>query len=211
MNRFDRPLVLAPHADDGEFGCGATMSLLLERRAAVHYAAFSMAVKSLPPGFPEDTLRRELAAATRGLGIRQSHLHTYDLEVRTFPAHRQDILEILIRLRDTVDPDLVLLPSVHDIHQDHGTVAQEGLRAFKRTTIIGYELPWNNYTFDHQIYVPVEERHVEAKVAALRCYESQQHRNYANEEYVWNLAKTRGLDVNRRFAEVFELYRWIWN
>jgi LmbE family N-acetylglucosaminyl deacetylase len=210
MNRFERPLILAPHADDGEFGSGATVARLLEIGADVHYAAFSMAVKSLPPGFPEDTLRGELDAATRSLGIKPSHVHVFDFEVRTFPTHRQEILEILIQLRDEVDPDLVLLPSLHDIHQDHSTVAGEGLRAFKRTTIMGYELPWNNYSFDHQVYVPVKERHVASKVAALRCYESQQHRNYANEEYIWSLARTRGIDVNCPFAEVFELYRWIW-
>jgi LmbE family N-acetylglucosaminyl deacetylase len=176
----------------------------------VHYAAFSLAVKSLPPGFPEDTLRHELDAARRALGIPQDQVHILDFAVRTFPAYRQDILEDLIRLRDELDPDLVLLPSLHDIHQDHSTVAAEGIRAFKRTTILGYELPWNNYTFDHQVYVPVAEDHVQAKVRALQCYESQKHRNYANEDYIWNLARTRGIDINRPFAEVFELYRWIW-
>jgi len=210
MNHFERVLVLAPHADDGEFGCGATMSRLLAAGSAVHYAAFSLAVKSLPPGFPEDTLRHELDAARRALGIPQDQVHILDFEVRTFPAFRQDILEALIRLRDKLDPDLVLLPSLHDIHQDHSTIAAEGLRAFKRTTVLGYELPWNNYTFDHQVYVPVDEDHVQAKVRALQCYESQSHRNYANEDYIWNLARTRGININRPFAEVFELYRWIW-
>ena len=48
---------------------------------------------------------------------------------------------------------------------------------------------------------------LERKVAALACYESQQHRNYANPEYVWNLARTHGINVNREYAEVFEVYR----
>ena len=186
MNHFERVLVLAPHADDGEFGCGATMSRLLEAGSEVHYAVFSLAVRSLPIGFPEDTLRHELSAATRSLGVPPDDVHVFDFEVRTFPTYRQDILENLILMRNDLNPDLVLLPSRHDIHQDHSTVAAEGLRAFKRTTILGYELPWNNYTFDHQVYVSVEERHVQAKVRALRCYESQQHRNYANEDYVWS-------------------------
>lgn len=209
MNNFGQVLVLAPHADDGEFGCGATMARLLEAGSEVHYAAFSLAVKSLPPEFSEDTLWHELAAARRALGISEANVHIYDFEVRTFPTSRQAILERLIQLREEIDPDLVLLPSLHDIHQDHSTVAAEGLRAFKRTTILGYELPWNNYAFDHQVYVPVDERHVEAKVQALKCYESQKHRNYANEDYIWSLAQTRGMDINCPFAEVFELYRWI--
>ena len=47
------------------------------------------------------------------------------------------------------------------------------------------------------------------KVAALLCYKSQQHRNYAREDYVRNLAFTRAIDVGRDLAEVFELYRWV--
>ena len=30
MNGWQRALVLAPHTDDGEFGCGATMARLVE-------------------------------------------------------------------------------------------------------------------------------------------------------------------------------------
>jgi hypothetical protein len=86
-------------------------------------------------------------------------------------------------------------------------VAAEGLRAFKRTTVLGYEIPWNNFNFDYQAYVALEERHVERKVAALAKYASQQHRNYANPDYIWNLARTRGINVQREYAEAFEIYR----
>jgi hypothetical protein len=48
---------------------------------------------------------------------------------------------------------------------------------------------------------------VERKVAALACYASQQHRNYANPDYIWNLARTHGITIGRELAEVFEVYR----
>ncbi|MER3409204.1 MAG: hypothetical protein C4306_03670, partial [Thermoleophilia bacterium] len=66
---WKRVLVLAPHTDDGELGCGGTMARLVEEGAEVRYVAFSIAVKSLPPGFPPDTLAREVREATRELGI----------------------------------------------------------------------------------------------------------------------------------------------
>jgi hypothetical protein len=50
---------------------------------------------------------------------------------------------------------------------------------------------------------------VERKVAALEKYASQQHRRYANPEYVWNVARTHGINVNREYAEVFQVYRVI--
>jgi len=81
------------------------------------------------------------------------------------------------------------------------------LRAFKRTTILGYEIPWNNFDFSYGAYVGLEERHVERKVAAVQRYASQQHRRYANAEYIWNLARVHGTNVNRDYAEVFQVYR----
>ncbi len=209
IERFDNVLVLAPHTDDGEFGCGGTMARLIENGVKVTYAAFSTAAKSVPEGFPKDVLKREVRAATGVLGIPQSDLKVYDFEVRMFPTLRQDILEEMIVLQQELDPDCVLLPALIDLHQDHKTIAEEGLRAFKRTTVMAYEIPWNNLNFQQQAYVRLEERHVEKKVEALACYESQGHRNYTREDYIRNVALTRGINIGCEFAEVFEVYRWI--
>ena len=209
IQHFRTVLVLAPHTDDGEFGCGGTMARLIESGAEVTYAAFSTAAKSVPPDFPRDILAREVREATAVLGIDEAHLRIYDFAVRTFPTVRQEILEEMILLQQELDPDCVLMPALIDLHQDHKTVAEEGLRAFKRTTVMAYEIPWNNLNFSHQAYVRLEERHVEKKVQALACYKSQQHRNYTREDYIRNVALTRAIDVGCDYAEVFEVYRWI--
>ena len=133
----------------------------------------------------------------------------HDFEVRTFPDARQEILELLIEVARDFEPDVVLLPTTGDIHQDHATIAVEGLRAFKRTTVLGYEIPWNQFRFHKQAYVTLEERHLAAKAAALGCYASQAHRNYANEEYIRNLARTHGIEIGRTYAECFEVVRWV--
>ena len=206
---FSNVLVLAPHTDDGEFGCGGTMARLIENGVKVTYAAFSTAAKSVPDGFPKDVLKHEVRAATGVLGIPEADLRVYDFEVRTFPTVRQDILEEMIVLQQEIDPDCVLLPALIDLHQDHKTIAEEGLRAFKRTTVMAYEIPWNNLNFQQQAYVRLEERHVEKKVAALACYASQGHRNYLREDYIRNVALTRGINIGCELAEVFEVYRWI--
>ena len=202
-----RALVLAPHTDDGEFGCGGTMARLVDAGADVRYVAFSIATRSLPDGYAPDTLAREVREATAEIGIPAANLTVHDFDVRTFPDRRQEILELLIEIWSDWQPDCVFMPSVHDVHQDHQTIANEGLRAFKRTTILGYEIPWNNFDFSYQAYLALESRHVERKVAALEKYASQQHRRYANAEYVWNVARTHGINVNREYAEVFQVYR----
>ena len=207
IDGLKRVLVLAPHTDDGEFGCGGTMARLVDAGVEVRYVAFSIATKSLPAGFPPDTLAREVLEATGELGIPEALLTVHDFDVRTFPEHRQDILEALVALWEEWQPDVVFQPSLHDVHQDHKTIAEEGLRAFKRTTILGYEIPWNNFDFAYQWYVSLEQKHVDLKIAALEHYASQQHRRYANAEYVRNLARMHGVNVNREYAEVFQVYR----
>jgi len=207
IGSWERVLVLAPHTDDGEFGCGGTMARLVEAGAEVRYVAFSIATKSLPEGFPPDTLAREVREATAELGIPESQLIVHDFEVRTFPQSRQEILEVLIKLWEEWQPEVVFQPSVHDIHQDHQVIAAEGLRAFKRTTILGYEIPWNNFDFSYQWYFALDREHVERKAAALAKYASQRHRRYSDPEYIWNVARTHGINVNREYAEVFEVYR----
>ena len=209
VEAWQRALVLAPHTDDGEFGCGGTMARLVESGVKVTYAAFSTAAKSVPENFPKDILKHEVRAATKVLGIPESDLKVYDFEVRMFPTLRQDILEEMIVLQQELDPDCVLMPALIDLHQDHKTIAEEGLRAFKRTTVMAYEIPWNNLNFQQQAYVRLEERHVEKKVQALARYESQGHRNYTREDYIRNVALTRGINIGCEFAEVFEVYRWI--
>src|SRR3954470_2541180 len=152
IESWKRVLVLAPHTDDGEFGCGGTMARLVQTGADVRYVAFSIATRSLPEGFPPDTLAKEVREGTTERGSAAPNLTLHDFEVRTFPERRQDILELLVALWEEWRPDAVFQPSLHDVHQDHQVVAAEGLRAFKRTTVLGYEIPWNNFDFSYQAY-----------------------------------------------------------
>lgn len=200
-------LVLAPHTDDGELGLGGTIRHLVELGKKVTYVAFSTAQQSVPEGFPKDILKTEVKRATAKLGILPENLLIYNYEVRKLGYVRQEILEELIRLRKSNDFDLVFMPSLHDIHQDHTTIAQEGVRAFKNTTLLGYELIWNNLTFNTQCFVQLEKRHIKAKIEALKEYESQGARDYLSDEFIFSLAKARGVQAGCSYAEAFEVVR----
>lgn len=206
---FKNVLVLAPHTDDGELGVGGTIARLIESGAKVTYAAFSTAEQSVPNGMPKDILKKEVKAATKCLGIEKENLIIYNYEVRKLNYVRQDILEDLIRLRKNNTYDLVFIPSLNDIHQDHTTIAQEGLRAFKNTTILGYELIWNNLTFNAQCFVILNEKHITHKIEALSKYESQGFRDYLSPDFIRSLAKARGVQIGCSFAEAFEVVRFV--
>ena len=202
-------LVLAPHTDDGEFGCGGTIARFANEGNKVWYVAFSAAEKSVPDEFPRDILRKEVVEAMEILGVPKERRIILSYPVREFPLHRQELLDEMIKLGERIKPDIVFLPSTYDTHQDHQTIAQEGFRAFKKTTMLGYEVPWNNLTFSTQTFVFLKEEHINKKMEALKCYRSQQDRSYASEDFIRSLARTRGTQIGTKYAEAFEVIRWI--
>jgi LmbE family N-acetylglucosaminyl deacetylase len=199
-------LVLAPHTDDGELGAGGTISRLIRSNSEITYVAFSTAEESVPIGFPKDILKTEVRNATKRLGIQEENLIILNYPVRKLNYHRQEILEELIELRKE-EFDVVFIPCLNDIHQDHSTIAIEALRAFKNTTILGYELIWNNLSFNTTCFIELEEQDITNKVNALKEYKSQDKRDYMSEEFIFSLAKARGVQSGRKYAEAFEVIR----
>lgn len=208
-NEKKRILVLAPHTDDGEFGCGGTINKLIHDGHDVYYAAFSACQQSVLPQFPSDILITEVKAATKTLGIKPENLVLFDYDVRTFNYHRQAILDDIIKLRSDIKPDVIFMPSLNDLHQDHKTIADESLRAFKFGTIFSYEMPWNNFNFTTSSFFILSEENIATKVRALEKYESQKHRTYANENFIRSLATTRGVQIGSKYAETFEVLRYV--
>ena len=208
LSSFKNVFILSPHTDDGELGAGGTISKLKELGANIHYFAFSTAEKSVPKEFKKNILKEEVFKATSILGIPEKNVHVYNYEVRKLNYSRQEILESLVKYREKIFPDLVLMPNLNDIHQDHSTIANEGLRAFKNTTVLGYELIWNNLKFDTTSFVELEEYHVKNKIKALKEYRSQEKKEYFSNEFIYSLAKTRGVQFGVNFAEAFEVIRW---
>jgi N-acetylglucosamine malate deacetylase 1 len=201
--------ILAPHTDDGELGCGGTISKLIEDGHDIFYIAFSTCEESVPEGYPKDILSHEVKKATQKLKIPSSNLIIKDYPVRKFPQFRQNILEDLVSYKKEYNPDLIFLPSSFDVHQDHQTIFEEGRRAFKNVSILGYEFIWNNFAFGSTCFYSLQERHILNKIKALDEYKSQSHRFYAKEKLIRGLANFRGLQISVEYAEAFEVIRWI--
>jgi len=206
---FERILIMAPHTDDGEFGCGGSIARFLQEKKEVFYVAFSSAEASVPPDLPRDALVKEVKKATRVIGIGENKLILLNFEVRKFPEQRQGILYEMLELKQSINPDTVFLPSPNDTHQDHRTVYEEGFRAFKDKTMFGYELPWNNLTFNTEAFVLLQEGHIKKKIEAIAEYTSQKDRLYSKPDFIRSLARTRGVQIGTEFAEAFEVVRWV--
>ena len=171
--------------------------------------AFSSCEQSLEPSKPRDTLIIELMEATLLLGIKPANVRIFDFPVRKFNNYRQEILEEMVKVNKELKPDIVFLPSTYDTHQDHNTISNEGFRAFKTTSLLGYELPWNNMQFNTSAFILLQKKNIDRKIKAINCYKSQINRMYASSEAIMSNAIMRGVQVGASYAEAFELIRMI--
>jgi N-acetylglucosamine malate deacetylase 1 len=207
--KLRKVLVLSPHTDDAEFGMGGTIARLLSEGVEVHVVAFCNAKDSLPQGWHPETLIDEMKASMATMAVPEQNIHFLDYPVRQFPRYRQEILDDLIKLKRAIEPDAVFVHASTDVHQDHSTVHIEAVRAFKTISIFGYELPWNTITFNADCLVALEDEHVQAKIAAVAAYKSQQGRSYASEEFIKGWTRGRGVTINVHYAEAFEVIRLV--
>jgi LmbE family N-acetylglucosaminyl deacetylase len=214
-------LVLAPHHDDEVLGVGGTMARWAAEGAVVEVAVIT---KGAPPLFaPEGAaqVRRELAEAHAKLGV--SRCRFLDLPAAQLDSVPHHVLNgaLADTLRE-VEPDVLYIPFPGDIHLDHQIVSLSALVAARPTgsryprAIYAYETlsetNWNaaylSVPFTPNHFVDVTD-HLDAKMAALRCFASQM-RPFPSErsvEAVQALAMLRGATVGVRAAEAFVTIR----
>ena len=188
-------LVLSPHTDDAELGCGGTIAKMVEEGWAVHVIYFS----AVSDRYPD--LIDEAAKSGNILGVTHEVLNFH---TRFFPRDRQEILQALYDHSKENEYDVVFTPTTTDIHQDHGVVTSEAKRAFRKCTLLGYELPWNNLSVSLNCFIPLKEKHVKKKILALDCYNSQKHNPYFSDKFFRSVVKMRGIQLSCLYAEGFE-------
>lgn len=202
-------LVLAPHTDDGEWGAGASIHKWKQQGAQILHIALSDCEESLPKTEKAKVLREEFILSNKILGIEPGNEIVWDYPVRYFSSCRQDILENFIKVRGEFQPNVVICPSSQDTHQDHAIVREEAFRAFKRSTILGFEMPWNNRQTELGYYVKVSQHDITVKQQAIAAYKSQIFRAPNFEDIIFSLATVRGAQIGVQYSEAFEAIRVI--
>ena len=197
-------LTLAAHTDDVEIGCAATLHKFKD--ADIKVIAFSLA--------PGEDVTHEFKNSMDILKSSWTRKGTveydlYEMEMRELGYNRQKILDILYEESSSTNYDLVTCPSSFDTHQDHKVIREECFRAFKKTTIFGYEMPWNNRKFESDVFVEVSESDLKNKLKHFDCYKSQSNRTFFSEDYIRSMATYRGFQCGVQYAEAFELIRMV--
>jgi LmbE family N-acetylglucosaminyl deacetylase len=195
-------LFLGAHPDDIELGCGALLADLVGQ-ADVYCMTFSDNQKN-----PElKNLVQEHYNSMHVLGLRDDQIELGSYETRRFPDFRQDILQKMLELRKQHQPEIVFVNTPKDIHQDHQTLTEEATRAFRGTTVLGYDVLRSSYGFFPHFLAEVSEKAVETKIAALAEYKTYSNRYYFSPDIIRATAIRHGALAERSFAEGFDIIR----
>ena len=203
MNFFGkRVLFLGAHPDDIEIGCGALIHNIVNKTEIL---CVTLSDNQKNPDLKK--VKNEHLESMKILGVLEEKVVFGPFETRVFPDSRQDILEFFLKLRKEFKPDLIFTHSKQDVHQDHNTMTDEALRAFRGITVLGFDVVRSSYGFFPHFLVEVTEEDVNKKIEALSQYNTYQNRYYFNAELTRSIMVRHGALAERPFAEGFDILR----
>jgi LmbE family N-acetylglucosaminyl deacetylase len=218
-------LALGAHADDIELGCAATLLYLKKYLGArIIYQAFCEYI--WVKGKRKYRLD-EMQASAKMLG---AEFHCYSYTDRELPNEWNKVQDDIKNLREIFKPDLVLVPSLRDTHQDHRVVAEGAAREFRHGQALWhYEIKqYGQDRFDPNIFVNVslparsqsreflefckkrgangrDLAHLKVHIIQ-KCMTSQAERPEFNPELLFGIMRFRGMQSSPyvQYAEAFE-------
>ena len=194
-------LILGAHPDDIEFAMGGTVARLIEEGAQITVAVMS---KSMHIAQNQDILA-ELENSMATFGIKDFQVH--DFETRRFEQQSTEIRDTVFKLKKDLAPELVFCTSPVAMHPDHAALGRACKSVFQETTVLAYEDIRGNHDMLINQWFKLTGGHVDTKVKALSCYNSQAGRAYFDMEQIRAVAMARGIQIGARFAEGFEALR----
>jgi LmbE family N-acetylglucosaminyl deacetylase len=203
MNFFGkRVLFLGAHPDDIEIGCGALIHHIVEQTDIL---CVTLSDNQKNPDLKN--VKDEHLKSMKVLGVPDNKVIFGPFTTRVFPDARQEILEYFLKLRREFQPDLIFVHSKQDVHQDHLTMTDEALRAFRGITVLGFDVVRSSYGFFPHFLVEVDEEDVNKKIEALSQYETYRDRYYFNSELTRSIMVRHGALAEIPFAEGFDILR----
>ncbi len=193
---------IGAHPDDIELGCGALIADIVDQTNVI---CLTLSDNQKNPEL--QNLVEEHQASMSILGVKPENVLLHDFTTRRFQAARQEILEVLLDIKKKYHPEVVFVHTSQDIHQDHQTATQEALRAFRGTTLLGFDVLRSSYGFFPDFLVEVSEEGVRRKVEALKAYTTYADKYYFDEDIIHSTAIRHGALAERPFAEGFDILR----
>lgn len=197
-------LAIGCHPDDIELGCAG--ALLKHRSTGQRTSMLVMTAGQRSRTFSSETRRKEQEAAAAILG---AELHWGGFNDTEIDPGRATI-DVIERVMELVNPDLVYVHAPDDSHQDHRAIAVATVSAARRSSrILYYQTPSTTH-FEPTIFVDAEEN-IDRKIAALECHASQVEAGSFHLDAVRAAARYWGAFARVSLAEAFTPVRFVWD
>lgn len=219
-----RILVIGPHCDDAELGCGGYMARSAEEGATVKVwiaATGSIYFAHIDRVVPEEERLEETRLALQMVG---AEIHSIGFSGHDTRLDQVPMVEGICKLDavfEDYQPDEVFIP-LPSFHQDHVWTYEVAIAATRPNSngiqpslIAAYEYPLQKWgkgacadPSNGGLYVDIS-KYIDIKLQSLACHATQmrQGENSLSLQSVRALAKMRGFESAFDYAELFHTLR----
>ena len=207
MNLLEfKKLIISPHADDEVIGC----SSVLDKDSFVYICGIDES-RFPADSTPTNTRLKHLDEASKVLGF----AYEYNTKSRVNYYQENDFIDIFERLINKIKPQSAFIPCP-DYNQDHKTIHHASIIALRPhdknffvKRVLVYEMShnavWNPTRMNLNYFVPLD---IEKKMLAYSKYKTEV-RGMRSPEMLEHVASIRGATINTKYAEAFEIIRWV--
>ena len=214
-------LILSPHADDEILGCGGFISKYSKQNYNINVLILTNANKGAPEIYSTKEIkliRNEAKIANNLIGTKKLFFENLPaINLNNYPVYK--ITNIINKYILDINPEIVLIPSKNDIHDDHKIIfkaAKISMRPNKISNlkkILSYEVlsetEWNEEgkSFNPNYFVRLKKSDINNKVKAFLKYRSQVKKfpHPRSKEAIINLSRVRGSQAFIEYAEAFRV------
>lgn len=226
LDKVQRVLVIAPHADDEVLGCGGLLARVAESPARAHVVYMSVdgfhhyGVKG---GTTFEQRIAEVEAVAKLLDFTWEIMYpNEDMIEKLDTVPKRDLVDRFEKIYNENKPDLLLLPCFIDYDQDHRRTFETAFAAARPISpkfgkwlipaVLAYEQNKLNFAWQDlpkcPVYADISE-HIDRKIASIEAYETQLRPppHVRSLDGVRALARIRGADIGVDYAEAFQVFR----
>jgi len=220
-------LVLSPHPDDEILGCGGSIINRIREGNSVHIAYLSLGENASPSIKPTElgTVRKMEAVAAAGLlGVKSDRLHFINIPDGNIEPSDLESMKKIMRLIRNLKPTIAYLPHANESSYDHRQAHDLCMRAIAMAPSNNYkeagDVPWWIETvLAYEVWTPIQNFQyteditsvIDEKIAALKCYGSQNANNKGPSTYIGEAARSlpayRGAMSIGGYREAFQILR----
>lgn len=205
-------LSIGAHFDDVELGCGGSLAKHVKAGDSVYAFVATLSGFSNQDNQSvraSETALAEGREAMKALGVKELVCG----EFKTFEVEFIESLNIkILKVIQDRKIDLIYTHWAGDIHHDHKAVAQASLHSGRHVPrMLMYRSNWYQSTLEFRgnFYSDITD-FWGAKEAAIRCHASEMERTGKKWlSFFKNEAENAGQRIGVKYAEVFEVVKWL--